>query len=117
MSDDFVVSSVDKQGSIAVMRIAGRLEARSAQEFWKRCREVRERGTLHLVVNLSGVTFVASSGIGTILALTEEFGEVGGSIGFVEVPGAVRSVLEAMNLTQFLRLAGSEAEAVEMVGA
>jgi len=53
---------------------------------------------------MSDVTFVASGGLGTLLALTEEFGEAGGCLYLAPVSDAVSSVVKLLNLDQFLAI-------------
>ena len=77
MSPDFTIDIADPRAGIAVVRVAGRLEARAAQELRRRCSDLRDSGRTKILINLSGISFVASSGIGTLLALTEESKESG----------------------------------------
>jgi anti-anti-sigma factor len=95
----------------------GRLDAKNAQTFVARCRELREKGVRRLVVNLAGVGFVASSGIGILLALTEEYQDAGGSVHLAELSEPVRSVLDLLNLTQFLAIVPTEEAALSARGA
>ena len=104
------------QGAV-VLRVTGRLDARNAQTLLQTCREMEEKGSKNLVLNLSEVTFVASSGIGTLLALTEEFADASGSVHLVALSDPVMSVVELLNLTQFLNIGATEADALEAIGA
>ncbi len=117
MNADFRIEESTAEGGARLLRIQGRLDAKNAQAFVTRCRELREQGATRLVVNLSGVGFVASSGIGTLLALTEEYQDSGGSVHLVQLSEPVRSVLDLLNLTQFLRISGTEHEALLAPGA
>jgi anti-anti-sigma factor len=58
------------------------------------------------------VSFVSSSGIGSLLALTEEFQEHGGTLSLAESSPTVRESIELLNLEEFLMLFESEAEAL-----
>lgn len=117
MAEEFRITEVEAGGSAVVLRVVGRLDAKSAQALMQRCREAQARGHGFLVVNLAQVSFVASSGVGTLLALTEEFQDAGGCLHLVALSEAVRSVIELLNLTQFLTIAATEAEALEAIGA
>jgi len=115
MSPDFTIDVTDPRAGIAVVRVAGRLEARAAQELRRRCSDLREEGRLKIVINLSGVSFVASSGIGTLLALTEESKESGGSVQLAALSQAVAAVVDLLNLTEFLAIFDTESKAMETV--
>ena len=113
MSNGFTITDAPAHDKAVVLRVGGRLDARSAQELLGRCRKALEEGRSHLVVNLGEVSFIASSGIGTLLALTEEFRDAGGALHLVTLPDAVKSVIDLLNLTQFLNLGETEAEVLE----
>ena len=117
MVREFAITEAPTAGAARVLRVAGRLDARNAQTLLRRCREMEEGGHRQLVINLSEVTIVASSGVGTLLAVTEEVQDAGGVIHLVALSEPVRSVVELLNLTQFLHIASTEAEALEAIGA
>jgi anti-anti-sigma factor len=117
MAREFSITEAATDHGAVVLRLTGRLDARNAQALLRRCREMEDAGTKNVVINLSEVTFVASSGVGTLLALTEEFGDADGSVHLVALSDPVRSVVELLNLTQFLNLGTTEAEALEAIGA
>jgi anti-anti-sigma factor len=116
MGSDFRIEEEDAGGDTRLLRVSGRLDAKSAPSFVALCRTLRSRGTRRLVVNLSGISFVASSGIGVLLALTEEYQDAGGSVVLASLSEPVRSVLELLNLTQFLTIVSSEEEARQSLG-
>jgi anti-anti-sigma factor len=116
MVKEFSITEAPRQGA-AILRVTGRLDARNAQTLLRTCRVHEEKGDRNLVINLAEVTFVASSGVGTLLALTEELADAGGSVHLVALSDPVKSVIELLNLTQFLNLGASEDEALEAIGA
>ena len=109
MNTDFEIESIAASTETTVLRVRGRLDARSAPVLNARCAEVRERGQ-HLVLNLSRVTFVASSGIGALLALVEEFSSSRSAVRLAAVSPAVHSVITLLNLDQFLCIDATEDE-------
>jgi stage II sporulation protein AA (anti-sigma F factor antagonist) len=117
MSSELTITDVMSSDKVAAIRIAGRLDARSTQKLIKHCEGLRAKGHSHILVNLSEVSFIASSGIGTLLALTEDLKEIGGSLHLVEPSHAVESVVKLLNLNQFLSIDDSEDEALAAIGA
>jgi anti-anti-sigma factor len=97
-------------GGLDVLRVSGRLDARTSPQLIEQCVPVRDRGK-HLILNLKGVTFLSSSGIGSLLALTEEFRERGASLRLAEPSATVREAVELLNLQEFLALYDTEADA------
>ncbi len=111
MSEIFDIQSVPGQGPAAILRARGRLEAHSAAGLLARSAEVRKSGR-HLVLNLSGVTFIASSGVGALLALVEEYQGSHLQVRIAAPSPAVDSVVRLLNLERFLVMSPTEDEAV-----
>ena len=110
MNPEFVIETIAQTPGTIVLRVTGRLDARSAPVLTARCREVRGQGC-HLVLNLAGVSFIASSGIGALLALVEEFRQSEYRVRLAAVSPAVESVVRLLNLDPFLTIDATEADA------
>ena len=112
MSEALTFDEMGGSGDVDVIRLRGRLDARTSPQLMERCAGVRDAGR-RVVLNLAGVSFLSSSGIGALLALTEEFREHGSSVQLVEASPTVREAIELLNLEEFLSLFDTEAEALE----
>jgi len=110
MKSEFDIDRHELGGTVTALRLRGRLDARAASTLTTRCAEVRAAGR-HLVLNLGGVTFIASSGIGALLALVEECRQSRTRVRLANVPPAVDSVIRLLNLDQFLSVDASEGDA------
>ena len=100
-----------------VLRVSGRLDARNAQALVAQCNGLLDRDVKHVVIAMPEVSFVASSGIGSLLALTESFQDAGGSLRLAHLSQAVSSVVDLLNLGQFLAIDATEEEALTAMGA
>ena len=110
MNPEFTIETVATTPGTVVLRVTGRLDARSAPVLTARCVEVRNQGR-HLVLTMAGVSFIASSGIGALLALVEEFRQSESRLRLAAISPAVESVVRLLNLDQFLTIDATEAEA------
>jgi anti-anti-sigma factor len=99
-----------------VLRVNGRLDARSASTLTTRCAEIRAAGR-HLVLNLAGVSFIASSGIGALLALVEDYRLARLQVRLAAISTPVESVLRLLNLEPFLHVDPSEEDATQALKA
>lgn len=117
MAENFEINRGEAPAGAALLRLTGRLDARNAQVLVQECQRLRDDGKPRVVLNLSAISFVASSGIGSLLALTEMLSEAGGRLVLVEISDAVRSVVELLNLTEFLNVETSEVDALQTIGA
>jgi anti-anti-sigma factor len=69
-----------------------------------------------LVLNLSKVTFVDSSGLGTLVALHHSARACSGSLRWCELGPKLRMMLEMTKLIAVLDVRGTEAEAISSFG-
>jgi anti-anti-sigma factor len=117
MLEEARITQMPVEGGARVLRVSGRLDAKNAHALAQECHRALGEGASHVVVNLEQVSFVASSGIGSLLALTETFQDAGGSLRLAPISGAVRSVVDLLNLGRFLRIEASEEAALQSIGA
>lgn len=116
MPDPFNIADGPAHARATVLRVTGELDSTSAPVLAERCREtLRSRRTL--VLNLESVSFIASSGVGVLLAAAEEFDEAGCELHLVALSPAVASVLRLLNLDQFLNIKQTEDEALSTLKA
>lgn len=115
MQAEYTLSPLSTKGPVAVIEVGGRLDALAAQELRKRCFEARQLGHEHLLLDLGQVSFIASSGIGALLAMTEEFGKIGG-LYLAPISPAVRSVIQLLNLAPYLAIYESREAALAPIG-
>lgn len=97
-----------------IIRVRGELDARNAPGLVEACTQVRRDGR-SLVVNLAGVSFIASSGIGALLALVEEFRQGPGNLRLVAISPAVRAVVTLLNIDRFLGIDDTEQAALDIL--
>jgi anti-sigma B factor antagonist len=116
MSNDLVISGVVNGGRTAVLRLKGRLDVKTSPELLQRAAEVQANGQ-NLVLNLSEVSFIGSSGIGALLVLVEQFQEQAGVVRLVSPSRAVEDVIKLLNLDRFLMVDSSEEKALAELGA
>jgi anti-anti-sigma factor len=116
MSESLIFEELGLHGRSEVIRVRGRLDARTSPLLMERCAAARDANR-HLVLNLRDVSFLSSSGIGSLLALTEEFRERGTLVALVEASPTVREAIELLNLEEFLMLFDTEDEAIQQQAA
>lgn len=115
MSDELTISELDKAGRTVVFRLNGRLDVKTSPLLLQKATDVQSNGQ-NLVLNLSGVSFIGSSGIGALLVLVEQFQEQAGVIRLVSPSPEVEAVIHLLNLDRFLAVDPSEEKALAEIG-
>ncbi len=112
MDRTFSIDRSDLDARTTVLRVSGHMDARHAAKMLEDCATARS-ARRDLILNLASVTFIASSGIGALLALSEEFRQSGLQLCLADPSPPVDAVLRLLNLDQFLRIESSEQSAVQ----
>jgi anti-anti-sigma factor len=113
---DLVITDAEDRGRVAILRVQGRLDASTAPALLQRCAQIQALGK-NLVLNLEGVSFLGSSGVGAMLMLVEQFQEQAGVVHFAALSEPARSVVELLDLTAYLAIHATEEDAVTALAA
>ena len=85
------------------IRLSGELDHHSAKGLLRRLdQEIEKALPTQLTLDLSGVTFMDSSGIAVLLRAYRRLGELGGAVKVVHVPAQAGKVLRAAGLDKLM---------------
>jgi anti-sigma B factor antagonist len=107
------VEVVDGDGGVATMRLTGRLDLVSAAGLRSAVEGAVEAGRPRLVVDLSGVAFVDSSGLGALVAGLKRARQAGGELRIAAAGEQVMTVLTLTRLVRVLRPYATVDEALD----
>jgi len=110
-----LITNIKQQEGVTVVEMANRFDATNAPEVKEQLRDLVAEGQARIVINLSGLEFIDSSGLGVLVGTLRRCVAVGGELCLTEVPEFVQSVLELTRLTRVFSIAESEAEAIKLV--
>jgi anti-sigma B factor antagonist len=92
-----IVTTLRPNG-VAIVRPVGRIDAHTALTFKDRLSEVIDFGNPWLVLDLSAVTFLDSTGLGSLVSSLKRAEAAGGDLRLAQVPQTVRMTLELTSL-------------------
>jgi len=95
----------------AVLRLAGDLNMHTCSELRTKLLELIEQQPGRLIVDLSGVGYIDSSGVGTMIEAKRRLERTGGRIVLAGLQARVRSVFEIARLDRYFKIAPSVEEA------
>ncbi len=99
------------EGEIRVIEISGALKILNAPELKEVIDECKRSGKLQLVVDMSNLTYVDSSGLGMLINSGRELRGEGGNILLACVPENIHDMLRVAGLLQFFQVFESTAAA------
>jgi anti-sigma B factor antagonist len=98
---------------VSVVAPRGRLDLSSAPAFREQVRQLVDSGAARLVVDLGEVTFIDSSGLGSIIAGLKAARQAGGDLRIARGNQQVLLVLDLTSLDRVLRPYETVEEALE----
>ncbi len=97
---------------VTVLQIQGRITlGRYAQELEWKCDEVLQAQVKRLVFDVSGVTFVDSTGVGILVMCAGKLKNAGGSLRICGAQGVVRQTLDLCRVGEIAAMYASVEEA------
>ncbi len=93
----------EASANTAVLECSGRLNMVSAPAFRERVAEVVGSGRANLAVELSGVEFMDSSGLGALVGSLKTARQAGGDLRIAAPSDQVQMVLKLSNIDKILR--------------
>ena len=111
--------SVETRAGYCVLRLRGELDVFTTARLRSALnRQLVDEGQVHLVVDLTGLTFLDSSGLGTLVRAQRQARGLRGSFAVVCGEGPVLRVMSLTGLTHVLRVHDTlDAATAELPGA
>ena len=106
------VAQVRQEGEASVVEVYGEVDMHRSPELHQLLREVCEERPAKLVVDLSRVDYMDSSGIGTLVEIFRRVKGFEGEMILVALQPRVRGVFEITKLDKFFIIHDSVAEAL-----
>jgi len=100
------------QGADVIMTVQGRMDALNAPEFETTCAAVVAEGGSSLVVDLSGLEYISSAGLRSILTAVKQMRGAGGRIVFCGLGGMVADVFRISGFLKMFQVYSTVEEAV-----
>ncbi len=106
-------ATIRQSGDVTILDLEGRAIIGASSDLLAReLRRLRESSARKLLVNLSGLTQIDSSGLSTLVRAFVSLGQSGGSLKLLGVRGRVREVLSVTRLLRAIPIFDDEASAL-----
>jgi anti-sigma B factor antagonist len=109
---DLTVDTTDV-ADVTVLHPRGFINAHTVRGFDAAIQKAVSRGRFRIVVNCTGLTYIASAGLGAMMGAIEEIRGSGGDLRLAALNETVSNIFEILGFNHLYRTYGSEAEAVE----
>jgi anti-sigma B factor antagonist len=109
---------IDVQNSSGhpVLHVTGEIDIYTAPLFKQAVVNLVSEGNKDVIIDLSGVTFMDSSGFGTLLGATRRLRPTGGGLHLAGPNSTIQRMLRLTRLDSIMRIYDSPEEAVKAIG-
>jgi len=94
--------TTEKSGVFLLVMVKGRMDTLTAPEFETECVKWLEAGEVRLVADLSGLDYISSAGLRSILSTAKKCKAKGGDIAFCNLSGIVAEVFSVSGFSTLL---------------
>ena len=101
-----------KEGPFLVLAATGRMDTITAPQFEAACVQALEAGEKRLVVDLSGLDYISSAGLRSILSAAKKLKAQGGDLAFCALSGIVAEVFAVSGFAKLLPVFATREEAL-----
>ena len=108
----FSIQKKFAEGLGAVVRIDGFLDAHTVGEFESQINQLMAQGTRKIVIDLAGLSYISSAGIGAMMGLTQRLRAAAGDIVLLKPSQKVFRILKILGFTEIFKIADSEDKAL-----
>jgi len=112
---DIATDRSNGETRIVVIHLRGRIDALTAPEFEHYFEELLRGGTRFFLLRASGLEYVSSSGIASLIQFLRRLSQIGGAAALCEAPDEVRLLLEFFGLNGALPLCAAPEDARELL--
>jgi stage II sporulation protein AA (anti-sigma F factor antagonist) len=105
------------RGDILVVHMSGELDHHTSELVRNRVdQEITQQNSQHLILNLGGLTFMDSSGLGVILGRYKRITQNGGKMAISNVNPQILRLFEMAGLLKLIPICDTEEQALLEVG-
>ncbi len=105
--------NIRKEEKVLVVSVIGRMDAVSAPDFDTQVEEQIDRGETSLVLDLSGLDYISSAGLRSMLTLAKKLKRKEGDLVLCGLQDVVKEVFEVSGFSTIFEICGSLEEAME----
>ena len=98
---DIKLTNIDGEDSAALAEMTGAIDGNTVPNFQATLEEIKTRGIRKLVLDMSKIKYVNSTGLGSLVKYADTFKSSGGGMALIKVPAKVKIVIEMLGLNAF----------------
>jgi anti-anti-sigma factor len=103
--------------SCVIYDLRGYIDAHTVIDFEKAIYTAIDSGIKCVILDISGLSYISSAGIGAMMGLTRKLTQSGGDLVLLNPSPKVFAILDGLGFTRIFKIANDEAAAIELIKA
>jgi anti-sigma B factor antagonist len=109
---EFQLEIIGPSNDCAVIQVTGEVDVYTAPDLRERIRDLADKGAVHVIVDMSRVDFLDSTGLGALVGGLKRIRDHGGSLTLVITAPRILRIFEITGLTKVFRPSPSVPDAI-----
>lgn len=97
---------------VKVINVSGFLDAHSFPEVEKALNIIMDKGSYHLVLNLGGLDYISSAGLGVLIGVAKKVREKKGDLKLSQLPEKIYRIVNLLGFSRILDIFNTDEEAL-----
>lgn len=111
----FHVESVPELDKTSLVRVSGAIDAKTVLNFQERLEQLQKDGNNRFILDMDGIKYVNSTGLGTLVNVADNLENAGGGIALVCIHPKVKVVFDMLGLNAFFKIYADKEEALNAI--
>lgn len=113
----FHVEDVPEMTQTSLVKVSGAIDAKTVLTFQEQLEELQKGGNNRFILDMDGIKYVNSTGLGTLVNVADNLENAGGGIALVKIHPKVKVVFDMLGLNAFFKIFETKEEALSFFGA
>ncbi len=111
----FDITPIETLEKTARVVVQGAIDASSVVAFESKLKQLQQDGYTHFVLDMAGIKYVNSTGLGSLVSTADNLEKVGGGLALIKVHPKVEVVFDMLGLNSFFKIFESEEKAIQFL--
>lgn len=112
----FHVEDVPEVPRASLVKVSGAIDAKTVLSFQEQLEELQKGGNNRFILDMDGIKYVNSTGLGTLVNVADNLENAGGGIALVKIHPKVKVVFDMLGLNAFFKIFETKEEAMGFFG-
>lgn len=109
---EWQLKPIEGDDSAMLAELSGAIDGNTVPSFQQMLEEIKSRGVRKLILDMSKIKYVNSTGLGSLVKYADTFKGSGGGMALIKVPAKVKIVIEMLGLNAFFDICTDQAAAL-----